>query len=247
FCRDRIFGIGSSVRRFLNNFQSGSSWFEAGPKSAGNGALMRIAPMFIPHLKTASPDLWVDTALSAMITHNDSASIASCVSFVHMLWQLLRMESPPAPYWWLESFVDTAKELEKDKHYRPRGGVYMDFDGPVWRFVHEKDSEAFDKGMSALEACNLWYSGAYLLETVPSVIFILMKHGNNLEEALIRAINDTKDNDTIGAIVGAAVGALHGKGAIPERWIKNHSGRTSFSDDGKIFELLANAKRLWAL
>jgi len=245
FCHDRIFGIGSSVRRFLNNFQSGSPWFEAGPKSAGNGALMRMAPMVIPHLRTATPDLWADTALSAMITHNDSASIASCISFINMLWQLLRMESPPEPYWWLETFVGTAKDLEVDEHYRPRGGAYMDFEGPVWRFVQEKVPEAFDKGLSVLEACEIWYSGAYLLETVPSTIFILMKHGNNLREALIRAINDTKDNDTIGAIVGAAVGALHGKGAIPEMWIKNHSGRTSFSDDGRIFELLDEARNLW--
>jgi len=72
-----------------------------------------------------------------------------------------------------------------------------------------------------------------------------MKHGHNLEEAIIRAVNDTKDNDTIGAIVGAAVGALHGKRAIPERWIRNHSGRTSFSDDGRIFDLLTDAKNLW--
>jgi len=48
----------------------------------------------------------------------------------------------------------------------------------------------------------------------------------------------------IGAIVGAAVGALHGKSAIPEMWIKNHSGRTSMSDDGRIFELLTEAKDL---
>lgn len=99
--------------------------------------------------------------------------------------------------------------------------------------------------MSVLDSCKHWYSGAYLLETVLSVIFILMKYGDNLAEALIRAINDTKDSDTIGAIVGAAVGALHGKEAIPERWIKNHSGRTSFSDDGRIFALMAEAKNLW--
>ena len=245
FCRDRIFGIGSSVRRFLNNFKTGRPWFEAGPKSAGNGALMRIAPIVIPHLKTATSELWVDTALSAMITHNDSASIASCVSFVRILWQLLTMKSPPEPYWWLETYVDTAKDLEVDENYSPRGGAYMGFEGPVWRFVQEKVPEAFDKGMSVLEACNLWYSGAYLLETVPSVILILMKHGDNLEEALVRAINDTKDNDTIGAIVGAAVGALHGKSAIPKRWISNLSGRTSYSDDGRIFDLLTEAKHLW--
>ena len=53
------------------------------------------------------------------------------------------------------------------------------------------------------------------------------------------------DNDTIGAIVGAAVGALHGRDAITERWINKLSGRTSFSDDGRIFELLEKAKYLW--
>ena len=94
FCSGRIFGIGRTVREFIANYQSGKPWYECGPKSAGNGALMRIAPMLIPHLKTPSLDLWVDTALSAMITHNDSGSIASCVSFVNMLWQLFKMDAP---------------------------------------------------------------------------------------------------------------------------------------------------------
>ena len=72
-----------------------------------------------------------------------------------------------------------------------------------------------------------------------------MQHGDNPEEALIRATNNTKDNDTIGAIVGAAVGALHGKSAIPEKWIKKLSDRTPFSDDGHIFTLLERAKSPW--
>ena len=93
-------------------FQAGSPWFEAGPKSAGNGALMRIAPMVIPHLRTATSDLWVDTALSAMITHNDSGSIAACLSFINMLWHLLKIDIIPEPYWWLESYVKVARDLE---------------------------------------------------------------------------------------------------------------------------------------
>jgi ADP-ribosylglycohydrolase len=47
FCRDRVFGIGRTVREFIWNFKSGKPWHECGPKSAGNGALMRIAPMVI--------------------------------------------------------------------------------------------------------------------------------------------------------------------------------------------------------
>jgi ADP-ribosyl-[dinitrogen reductase] hydrolase len=85
-------------------------------------------------------------------------------------------------------------------------------------------------------------SAAFLVETVPSVIYILMKHGRNLEEAIVRAVNNTWDNDTIAAIVGAAVGALHGKSAIPERWLKKLLGRTSYTDDGRVFELLKKAR-----
>jgi ADP-ribosyl-[dinitrogen reductase] hydrolase len=74
---------------------------------------------------------------------------------------------------------------------------------------------------------NAWYSGAYLLETVPTVIYILMRHGHDPEEAIVRAVNDTKDNDTVAAIVGAAVGALHGRSGLPARWIDNLLGRTT--------------------
>jgi ADP-ribosylglycohydrolase len=245
FCRDRIFGIGSTVKEFRRNYKSGMPWYKCGAKSAGNGALMRIAPMLVPHLKSGTADLWADTALSAMMTHNDSVSIASCISFVNMLWQLLEMDSPPRPEWWLETFVEAAKELESDESYSPRGGAFTDYQGPLWRFVQEKVGEAHRRGLTVVEACDQWYSGAFLLETVPSVLFILMRHGNDLEEAIVRAVNDTKDNDTIAAIVGAAVGALHGKRRIPDRWLSNLSGRTGENDDGKVFHLLEEARRLW--
>jgi len=245
FCRDQIFGIGRTVRDFIGNFKSGNPWYECGPKSAGNGALMRIAPMVIPHLKSATTDLWIDTALGAMITHNDSGSTASCISFINMLWQLLKMDTPPDPEWWLETYVSVARDLETDEEYTPRGGAFMDYRGPIWRFVLEKVGAAYKSNLSVVEACNSWYSAAFLLETVPSVIYILMKHGRNLEEAIVRAVNDTWDNDTTAAIVGAAVGVLHGRSAIPERWIKNLLGRTSYTDDGRVFSLLDEAKRVW--
>jgi len=47
----RIFGIGSTVREFLTNLKAGMPLFESGPESAGNGALMRIAPILVPHLR----------------------------------------------------------------------------------------------------------------------------------------------------------------------------------------------------
>jgi len=245
FSRDRIFGIGSSVTRFLTNYKSGIPWYESGPKSAGNGALMRIAPMLVPHLRSGTTDLWVDATLSAMITHNDSGSIAACLSFINILWELLKVDSAPDPQWWLETYVKTASDVEIDDSYSPRGGDYTNYRGKLCDFAEEYVQKSYDDGIPVIEACYRWYSGAYLLETVPSVIYILMCHANDPEEAVVRAVNDTKDNDTIGAIVGAAVGALYGKKGLPERWIENLSGRTSVDDDGRIFELIEESKKLW--
>jgi hypothetical protein len=159
-----------------------------------------------------------------------------------MLWELLDIGSSPDAHWWLERYIEIARDLEDGTVYRPRGGRFMEYSGPAWQFVRERVLWANEQNLPVVEACNAWYSGAFLLETLPSVIYILMRHGHDPEEAIVRAVNDTKDNDTIAAIIGAAVGGLHGKKAIPNRWIENLSGRTTDRDDGRIFELIEEAK-----
>ena len=57
---------------------------------------------------------------------------------------------------------------------------------------------------------------------------------------------DTADNDTIGALVGAAMGALHGAEALPARWREGLSGRTEAEDDGRMQEILAAARARFA-
>jgi ADP-ribosylglycohydrolase len=106
-------------------------------------------------------------------------------------------------------------------------------------------TDALRRRLSVLEACNEWGSGANLFETVPSVLYILAKHAQNGEEAIIRAVNDTKDNDSVAAIVGAAVGALHGLECIPDRWIRGLTGRTRSTDDGEVFKLILMAKKIF--
>jgi ADP-ribosylglycohydrolase len=100
--------------------------------------------------------------------------------------------------------------MEGDSRYRPRGGAYQDtFEGPLWRFVAERLPQALAARKSARVAAEEWHSGAYLLETVPTALYLLMLHADDPEQAMVRAVNDTCDNDTITAIVGAAVGALY--------------------------------------
>ena len=246
FASERIFGIGSAVSAAMQAVRLGyRPWYQCGTRSAGNGALMRIAPMLVPYLREPSTDLWADTALSAIVTHNDAASTSACLAFVAMLWELLGMEAPPEPDWWRRRYVELARDLEGETEYEPRGGAYRGYRGPLWRFVDERLADAEARGLSALEACDEWHSGAYLLETVPSVLYILTRHGADPEEAIVRAVNDTKDNDTIAAIVGAAAGALHGTAALPERWVGQLPGYTRVYDEGEVQRVIARARERW--
>jgi len=197
---------------------------------------MRIAPVLVPYLRQSSPSLWADAALAGMITHNDYASNAACEAFVYMLWQLLGMSSTPPPEWWLETYIDIASQLEGETSYTPRMPGFH-YSGPVWKFTRDKILRAREGRLSTIDPCNHWGSGAYLMETIPSVIYILETYGSDPEQVIVRAVNEIWDNDTVAAIVGAAVGALHGKTALPQRWLDGLLGRTGANDDGKTFAL----------
>lgn len=243
FTRHRIYGIGETVRGFLRAYKDqGQPWDEAGQPSAGNGALMRIAPVILPHLRRPSPGLWADAALAGMITHNDRASHACCLAFVSILWECLRLKAAPDPMWWVDQFLAVAGQVEGETAYASRNPK-IHHQGPLWQFVDREVRQAYREGLSIWEACNRWYSGAYLIETMPSVLYILARLGDSPEEAIVRAVNDTKDNDTVAAIVGAAVGALHGRAGLPPRWIHGLVGRTGAQDDWHVFELIEAARQ----
>ena len=152
------------------------------------------------------------------------------------------MEScPPRPGWFIDTFCEFASQLEISAQL-PRAGQWSEERFMVHDFVRRHVSEALQTGISSVDACNKWFSGAFLLETVPSVLFILERHCSDPEQAIIRAANDTKDNDTIASIVGACVGALHGASRLPERWKANLLGRTWLDDDGRVQQLISQAK-----
>ena len=245
FASRHIYGIGQATRGFVTGVKAGKGWRRAAAKSAGNGALMRIAPAVLPHLTGPTPAVWSDAALLARLTHNDGASVASCIAFIALLWDLASMDRPPSSDWWIERFMSVLRELDRGDAYSPRGGAYT-ATGPFSDLVATRLAEAQRSGWSTRAACERFHSGAYLLETVPCVLLILARHGDNPEEAIVRAVNDTQDNDTTAAIVGTAVGMLHGAPALPPRWRAGLTGRTTGDDDGRMFELIAAAKaRFW--
>ena len=107
-----------------------------------------------------------------------------------------------------------------------------------------KVSWTWERRIPVLEACNMWHSAAYLMETLPALH--PDAHGHEPEEAIMRRQRH-KDNDTVA--ISAAVGAARAK-ALPERW-HNLTGRTLAGgkrgedvDDRRIFQLIDQARPL---
>ena len=241
FATRRIFGIGSSVRAFSENHARGLDWSQCGVASAGNGALMRIAPLVYHSLLGRNHLLVPDTILATAVTHNDSMAIASSVAAVDLLVKCCRMDRIPDREWWATEYIAVLKEYEVSFSYRSRSPAYSSFEGSLWQFLDRHLLEPQRRTAPLLHALD-WYSGAYLLETVPTSLLILMRHAGDPVQAMLRAVNDTKDNDTIAAIVGAFLGALHGKDFVPESWLSGLVGRTGEDDDGAVFRILARAR-----
>lgn len=247
FAAGTLYGVGRTVRGSLRAQRSGGMpWYRCGAKSAGNGALMRIAPILAPHLREPSTRLWVDAALLAILTHDDSASTSACLAYVALLWELLSLDAPPPAAWWHERFVARAAPLEQDALYEARGLSGERYRGTLSGFLDAELPQALDEALPLREAQEAWGSGAYLFESLPCVLHACALHAADPEEAILRAVNDTRDNDTIAALVGAAMGALHGLDALPARWREGHSGRTEADDEGRMAEILAAARERFA-
>jgi ADP-ribosylglycohydrolase len=185
--------------------------------------------------------------MAAMLTHNDPASTAACVALIAMLCDLLTCERTPDADWWVERYFSIADQLENAYDYRHRFPGAPEHEGRICDYVMDQVPPVLEQGLTVREACDRWGSGAYLLETMPSVLFILSRHGDNPVLAIRRAVNDTLDNDTHAAIVGAAIGALHGTRSLPAEWRKGLLGQLRGGDDGEVHRLIGRVKRRWWL
>ncbi|GEM_PF-1702513 len=249
-----VLGAGLAHAEFARNLTAGKPWYEAGPYRGGNGAMMRMAPVLLPHLRNPSPALWADVALAGMLTHNDRGSLAACIAFVRLLWLALQMTTAPDPFWWVDTFCWTATALEGDTLYPSRTSPFdrrrnarLSYRGAMGGYAEACIARAFDGNWSVTEACHEWAGGSYLLETIPCLLYLLCRHADDPEYAMLRAVNDTVDNNTIAALTGAVLGALHGKEALPKRWRDGLLGRVApDAPDGELNELIDQARGAFA-
>lgn len=190
----RCFDIGNTTSAALSRYLRTRDPFAGStdPHSAGNGSLMRLAP--IPLFYYADPAAAIHYAgESSRTTHAAAQCIDACRFFAALLVKALAGHSkdailappyfppgsPPALNPAIQAIADG------DFHTKPRASIRGD--GYV---VH------------SLEAA-LW----------------CFHTTNNFRDAILTAVNLGDDADTTAAICGQLAGAVYGVGGIPPQWL----------------------------
>ncbi|WIE66209.1 ADP-ribosylglycohydrolase family protein [Curtobacterium sp. MCLR17_036] len=160
-------------------------------QSAGNGSLMRTAPLVLGYLTGAvDEELRLAEAARAIsdLTHYESDAGDACV-----LWCVAIRKAV------LTGELDVMAGLD-----------LLDLDKRrVWvdRIVTAEHSEPVDFTDS-----NGWVVSAF------QAAYAAVKRSSSLEDALVRAVRTGNDTDTVAAIAGGLAGAVYGAGALPTEW-----------------------------
>jgi ADP-ribosylglycohydrolase len=169
-------------------------WEQSGRYAAGNGAVMRCAP--VPLRWRRHPARLVEEAAdSARATHYDPrcvwTTVVVCTVIAHALAQT---EWDPAE---LATTVTAAGGPDE---------------------VGEAVLRAAGSDVAGLELDEPESMG-YTIRTMTAGLWA-QRNANDLEATLLKVINAGGDTDTNGAVTGAVLGARFGASAIPRRWIE---------------------------
>lgn len=195
-------GIGNLTQRVLEDIAQGTPVAEASAYaqeslgrnwSAGNGAVMRCAPLAIA-LWNDREELVKQTVLSAQVTHWNPLCVWSAVAFNLALAGAFAGKPLDC--------IALADELQA-------------FGAP------SAVSDAINGAKAPLERFQLdGKTKGFTLKAMQVGLWALRVHGNT-EDILETLILEGGDTDTNGAIAGAALGARFGVESLPERWISS--------------------------
>lgn len=202
FCRVP-WGVGRATVRSCARIGLGLK--PSGVMSAGNGAAMRAAVVGVFFQDRPRERREFGRAL-AEVTHRDERAVEGALYVAEMAAACARAPAGGS----MRSFPDVARLVVS----HPELGAAID------RAV-ELASEGADMPTAA-RACG---TSGFVVETIPFAAFAFLRYGDDPLQALSRAIGAGGDSDTIGAILGGWLGALHGEPGLPADLIgKIHDG-----------------------
>ena len=203
-------GIGSHTENVLTRISRGEDWEQAAlevqaeqPDSAGNGSLMRCAPVGLFRFRVQEM-LVEDSRLSSRVTHPHSYCQWSCVFVNLMIAELLAGNIVPGAFASVMDFCSSRDDFPEEILERAHRAT---------RTHNSNDLNPTGFVLDSFE-CSLW---------------ALLRH-RNFAQSLSAAVSLGGDADTIGAITGALAGAAYGLHAIPGRWLVQVSGWLKLQD-----------------
>ena len=194
--KEYCFDIGITVSDALGRFERTEDPYSGStdPMSAGNGSLMRLAPvpMYFAGDAGDAIDLSAD---SSKTTHGAREAVDACRYFAGLLVGAL-------------SGVD--KENLLSPHYCPVDGLWDRIP------LSEKIATIADGSFKRRKKSEIRASG-YVVHTLEAVLWAF-HHTENFREGALKVVNLGEDADTTGAIYGQIAGAYYGVEAIPSKW-----------------------------
>lgn len=193
----RCFDIGNTVGDALDRFLRTDEPIAGStdPMAAGNGSLMRLAP--IPMLYASSlSDAVAYAATSSRTTHGCTEAVDACRVYSYMLVHALRGASKQ----------ETLQASGED-------------DGWVWQESSLCDSieEVTGGSYKHREPPTIEGTG-YVVRSLEAALWAFDRSDSFRDGALL-AVNLGDDADTSGAIYGQIAGAYYGEEGIPAEWL----------------------------
>jgi ADP-ribosyl-[dinitrogen reductase] hydrolase len=191
----RCFDIGGTVADALRRYQDGGDPYSGStsPRSAGNGSIMRLAP--VPMLFTPAEDAVVHYAgESSRTTHGCDEAVDAC----RLLGLIVARALAGADR---EELLTAGESLEGPGG-RPVAASIAAIASGSWRDRPESEIEGSGYVVPSLEAA-LW---SFATTT-------------SYRDAILRAVNFGDDADTTAAVCGQIAGAFYGERGIPEEWL----------------------------
>ncbi|MBT8402163.1 MAG: ADP-ribosylglycohydrolase family protein [Rhodothermia bacterium] len=191
------FDIGGTVRQSLAMFEATSNPFSGSrdPRSAGNGSLMRLAPV-VMFFSDQPAEAIRFAGESSRTTHAAAAAIDSCRYFGGLLVGALSGES---------------RERILAPLYRPDGCWEK---GSLVAEVEEVAAGSFLRR----EPPSIQGTG-YVVRSLEAALWAFAR-AENFRDGCLAAVNLGDDADTTGAIFGQIAGAYWGMTGIPDEWLE---------------------------
>jgi ADP-ribosyl-[dinitrogen reductase] hydrolase len=196
-CTGSCFDIGNTVSKALTRFKRTGEPYPgaADDWSAGNGSIMRLAPVVLFY--AANPRKAIDfAAASSRTTHRAAEPVDACRYMASVMVGLLAGRS---------------RDEVLAPSYEAVPGLWDR--EPLVRLVARIRQGSFRRR----EPPQIRGSG-HVIASLEAALWAFARSASFAEGALL-AVNLGDDADTTGAVYGQIAGAAYGKSGIPERWL----------------------------